>query len=255
MFRAAVKWIVAGCFTAALLPAVPASASSQSLALDSILAPPPTSDYVEMLPTQQGVLEGPFDAAGYAAIGGQAAAAKTINTLKDDGFISGYGRAWVQQAQHRVMVEIVVAFSGGRGAQAWLMQSLQADQADPTYQHALTLEGIDTYYGARLSDLSRYFADAFLFVKGNDGFLVSTISDSDSLGDSAAVQTHVQYAKAPAYTIPPSGWPGAARPWLSLENLKQVAGDATAALVATTALAWLLVIVLSMRRRRRAVVG
>src|SRR5438128_12618598 len=103
--------------------------------------------------------------------------------------------------------------------------------------------------------MCRISPDAFLFATANDGFLVTTISDSDSLGASAAMQTHVQYAKAPAYTIPPSGWPGAARPWLSLENLKQVAGDATAALVATTALAWLLVIVLSMRRRRRAVTG
>ena len=132
---------------------------------------------------------------------------------------------------------------------------MQADQADPAYQHPLTLEGIDTYYGARLSDLSRYFADAFLFVKGNDGFLVSTISDSDTLGDSAAAQTRVQYAKAPAYTIPPSGWPGAAQPWLSLENVRDFAGRATAALIATTALAWLVVIGLAMRRRRRVVVG
>ena len=80
------------------------------------------------------------------------------------------------------MVEIVVAFTGGNGAKQWLQQSQVADMTDPTFQHSITVDGIDPYYGARMSDSSSYFADAFLFVKGNDGFLVSTISSVDDLG-------------------------------------------------------------------------
>jgi hypothetical protein len=246
-----VRSIVAVCLAAALLPTLTATASTQTLGLDGILAAPPTADYVELLPSTAGILEGPFDAAGYAGIGGQVGASKTIETLQKDGFISGFGKAWVQQANHRVMVEIIVAFTGGSGAHAWLMQSKEADLADPTYQHALTIDGIDSYYGVRLSDLSRYFADAYLFVKGNDGFLVSTISDSDNLGDSAAAQTRVQYQKAPPYTIPPSGWPGAPHPLLSLENVKEFAGRAGAALTATTAALGIVVIAVLMWRRRR----
>src|SRR6266704_6549505 len=127
MFRAAVRWIVAGVLTALMLPVVQTTASIQPLGLERILAAPPTLDYVELLPTTPGVLEGPFDAASYAAIGGQASPVKTVDTLKNDGFISGYGKAWLQQSSHRVMVEIVVAFTGGKGAQSWLSQSLEAD--------------------------------------------------------------------------------------------------------------------------------
>ena len=236
---------------AALVPAVSASASTESLGLDRILAPPPTAEYAELGPSVSGLLEGPFDAARYAAIGGEAGATKTLNTLHDDGFISGYGKAWIQDSTRRVMVEIVVAFTGGKGAAAWLSQSKEADQSDPTFQHALQIDGIESYYGVRMSDHTRYFADAFLFVKGNDGFLVSTISDSDSLGSSAADQTRIQYLRAPRYTIPPSGWPGAPRPLLSVENLKAWAVPATAGLLVATALVWVATLGLDIRRRRR----
>src|SRR2546430_7476480 len=159
----------------------------------------------------------------------------TINTLAKDGFISGFGRAWVQQSPSRVMVEIVVAFTGGDGAKQWLQQSQDADMTDPTFQHSITVDGIETYYGARMSDSSSYFADAFLFVKGNDGFLVSTISGFDDLGDSAAAQTRVQYRHAPAYTIPPSGWPGAKMAPLTIANAAALAPRVTAWLVAGAA--------------------
>ncbi len=251
MFRAAARWIVAGVLTAAMLPVVQTTASVPALGLERILASPPTADYVELLPTTPGVLEGPFDAATYAALGGQTSAVKTIDTLKNDGFISGYGKAWLQESSHRVMVEIVVAFTGGKGAQSWLSQSHEADQSDPTYQHALTIDGIQPYYGARMSDLARYFADNYLFVKGNDGFLVSTISDTDSLGTSAAEQTRVQYQKAPAYTIPPSGWPGAPKPLLSVENVRNFAGRAAVVLAAASVVAVLSAMVVARRRRRR----
>jgi hypothetical protein len=251
MFRAAVRWIVAGVLTAAMLPVVQTTASVQPLSLERILAAPPTVDYTELLPTTPGVLEGPFDAAGYSAIGNQGSAMKTLNTLRNDGFISGFGKAWLQASSHRVMVEIIVAFSGGKGAQSWLKQSQEADRADPTYQHALTIDGIDSYYGARMSDLARYFADAYLFVKGNDGFLVSTISDTDSLGDSAAEQTRVQWLKAPAYTIPPSGWPGAPKPLFSAENVRGIVDRASIVLVPAAIVAALSAMVAVRRRRRR----
>jgi hypothetical protein len=244
--------MVAACLAAALMPvAIATAAPAPSPGLDSILASPPTNDYQEIDPSTPGILEGFFDAKGYAAIGGAGDTSKTVKTLASDGFIAGFGRAWVQQTSHRVLVEIVVAFSGGKGASAWLGQSEQADLADPTYQHPISVDGIDSYYGARLSDSAHYFADAFVFVKGNDGFLVSTISDSDTLGDSAAAQTRVQYLRAPAYTIPPSGWPGAKHELtLSVATLTMLAPFVTAGL-ATAAVAFWLGTLVWMRRRRR----
>jgi hypothetical protein len=255
MVRAARHSIVAAALAAAMLPVAPVTASpAPSPGLDTVLASPPTTDYQEIDPSTPGILQGPFDANGYASIGGATDAAKTIKTLNDDGFIAGFGRAWVQQASHRVLVEIVVAFSGGKGATTWLGQSEQADLADPTYQHPIAVDGIDHYYGARMSDSAHYFADAFVFVKGNDGFLVSTISDSDDLGDSAAVQTQVQYLWAPAYTIPPSGWPGAKHgtPMLSVASLTTLAPRITAGLAASGALFWLATLAWMRARRRRA---
>jgi hypothetical protein len=197
-----------------------------------------------------GVLEGAFDAGDYASIAGLSAYS-TIRTLQKDGFISGYGRAWVQQSPRRVLVEIVVAFTGGKGARDWLQQSEQADLADPTFQHTISVDGIEVYYGARMSDSASYFADNFVFVKGNDGFLVSTMSSADDLGDSAATQAKVQYRHAPAYTIPPSGWPGARPPAFTLARVTALAPLVTAGIAAAGAL-WWVGMVAAARRRRRA---
>jgi len=231
---------------------VVAAAPVPSPRLDSILAAPPTTDFQELDPSTPGILEGPFDANGYASVGNAGNAASTIKTLTDDGFLSGYGKAWVQAASHHVLVEIVVAFTGGKGAGKWLDQSQQADLADPSYQHPISVDGIDKYYGARLSDSMSYFADAFVFVKGNDGFLVSSISDSDNLGNLAAAQARVQYDRAPAYTIPPSGWPGAPQSWFTIPNLTELALRVTVALVASTAVVWITLIAWTGARRRRA---
>lgn len=253
MFRAAVRTVVAVCLAASMSGVAAVSASAApGLGLDRILAEPPTADFQELDPSTPGILEGAFDARGYAAVGGQDSQSSIVKTLDDDGFVAGYGRAWAQASQHHLLVEIVVAFSGGKGAAKWLGQSREADLADPTYQHPISLGGIDKYYGARLSDSATYYADAFVFVKGNDGFLVSTISDSDNLGDSAAAQARVQYDRAPAYTIPPSGWPGAPKSWLSLGRLIDLAPRVTAALALLAIVFWIGIYVLAVRRRRVA---
>jgi hypothetical protein len=251
MLRTAVRSILAACLAATMLPMGVAAASPRPTpALDSILAAPPSTDYAELRSTP-GILQGPFDASGYASIGGMSNPAKTLKTLADDGFISGFGRAWVQQTNQRVLVEIVVAFTGDRGALSWLKQSEQADLSDPTYQHAIALDGIARYYGARMSDTASYFADAFVFVKGNDGFLVSTISANDDLGDSAAMQARAQYAHAPAYTIPPSGWPGVRQASMSVPALIAMAPRMATGLAVAFASFWIVVAIWMVTRRRR----
>ena len=253
MLRSAVRLTVAAFAAASMLPVTAALAApnpNPSPHLSQVLAKPPSTGYVELDNNTPGILEGPFDAGKYASIGGMDMQT-TITTLAKDGFVAGYGRAWVQQSPIRVMVEIVVAFTGGKGAKQWLQQSQMADLADPTFQHSITVDGIDSYYGARMSDTTSYFADAFLFVKGNDGFLVSTISAADDLGDSAATQTKVQYSHAPAYTLPPSDWPGAPPPTFTVARVMAMAPTMTAWLVAAAALWWLALIAARRLRRRR----
>lgn len=252
MFRWATRWLVAASLAAALTPGAAATAAPvPTPSLDSILASPPAADYQPLDPATPGILLGRFDAGGYASIGGPDSAGGTVKTLREDGFVQGFGGAWVQAATHRVLVEIIVAFTGGGGAGRWLGQSRAADLADPTYQHAISVDGIDQYYGARMSDTTSYFADAFVFVKGNDGFLVTTVSDSDNLGDSAAAQARVQYDRAPAYTIPPSGWPGATPRLFTVAGLTALAARATVVLAGLTALFWLGVLAGGGRRRRQ----
>jgi hypothetical protein len=252
MWGAAVRLTVAACAAASLLPVTAVTAApTPNPHLSQILAEPPATGYQELAVQSPGILEGPFDAGGYASIGG-ADMLSTIRTLDKDGFISGFGRAWVQQSPRRVLVEIAVAFTGGKGALMWLQQSEQADLADPTFQHSITVDGIDVYYGARMSDSTSYFADAITFVKGNDGFLVSTISASDDLGDSAAAQAKVQYRHAPAYTIPPSGWPGAQPPAWSVARAAALGPRVTAGLLAVAFLWWLALVGARRFRKRRA---
>lgn len=230
---------------ALLLPVSVAAAPSPRPSLSEVLAEPPNDGYVEVQTHTPGVLQGPFDAGDYAAIGA-ADYGTTFQALRTDGFVAGFARAWVQPAPGRVLVEIVVAFAVEKGARAWLLQSEQADLADPTFQHSISVDGIGPYYGARLSDSTSYFADAFLFVKGNDGFLVSTISSADDLGDSAATQAKVQYKHAPAYTIPPDGLPGARPAAFSLARVIALGPFVAAGLAVAAALLWL-----TVARRRR----
>jgi hypothetical protein len=252
MLRAAARIVLAVCLaaTTSSIAAVSTSAAP-NLSLDRILAEPPTPDFQELDSSTPGILEGAFDAEGYAAAGG-ANTDSIVKTLKDDGFVAGYGRAWAQPSQHHILLEIVVAFTGGKGATRWLLQSEQADLADPTYQHPISADGIDHYYGARMSDSASYFADAFVFVKGNDGFLVSTISDTDNLGNSAAAQARIQYDRAPEYTIPPSGWPGAPQSRFSVAQLIALAPRVTAGLLVLAAVFWIAIYAVALRPRRVA---
>jgi len=80
---------------------------------------------------------------------------------------------------------------------------------------------------------------------------VSPISASDDLGDSAAAQTRVQYANAPEYTIPPSGWPGAPHRWMPVQALTTLAPRITAGLAATFGAFWIVVLLVLRIRRRR----
>ena len=196
------------CAAFAVLPAVALAAPSPSPALNGVLAPPPTADYIEASSSVPGSFEGSFDPKTFVTNTGAKNAEAVETTLQRDGFVDGYWRTWVQKTTRHVLVEIVIAFSGRDGADKWLRSSELADKSDSNYQHSLSIAGIDAYYGAHfLYASNQTYGDAFAFVKGNDFFVVIAVSPQDDLGSTAANQTTAQYAAAPDATIPQSQWP------------------------------------------------
>ena len=190
-------------------PAAVLAAPTPTPGLDKILVAPPGTGFVEQPKSpSSGLFEGEFDATGYAKTTGTSAATQTKQALDQDGFLKGYGRTWLSKATGHGYVEFVMAFTGGKGAKTWLRQSELADKAEPTYKQALTITGIDSYYGVKLVDtVNKFYADAYVFVKGNDLLLVRYVSGKNDLATIAATQTKRQFDSAPAYTIPPAQWP------------------------------------------------
>jgi hypothetical protein len=184
------------------------AAPTPSPALAGLLVKPPGTGYKEEPKATASIVEGPFDAAKYAAVTAAPDAALTAQALVRDGFLAGYGRTWYSTGHAHVYFEAVMAFTGAKGATTWLRQSETADKADVNYSQALTITGIDTYYGARLVDkVHKIYGDAFVFVKGNDVYLVTYVSNKNDLASIAATQTKKQYDAAPPFTIPQAQWP------------------------------------------------
>ena len=198
---------IALCLWAWGVGAALAATPSPSPSLDSVLAPPPGSDFIERTSTAPGVAEGPFDLDGYMALGTSENPGLTRSTLQRDGFISGYGRTWFQRGTQKGVVEAVVAFTGSAGAKRWLAVQETADKTSHDFKSSLSIDGIAPYYGAHLYSASdKTFIDLFAFVKGNDFFEIVAASAHDDLGDMASAQTKKQYDFAPTGTIPESQW-------------------------------------------------
>jgi hypothetical protein len=186
------------------------AAPSPAPSLDKILVAPPGTGFVEQPKSASGsFFEGPFDAAGYA----QTTATNPTQikqSLDEDGFMSGFGRTWLSKAGGNGYVEFVMAFKGAKGAKAWLRQSEVVDKADPNFTDSLTISGIESYYGLRVVDsANKFYAEAFVFVKGNDMLLVSYLSGKNDLATHASTQATLQFQATPEFTIPPAQWPEA----------------------------------------------
>ncbi|HET7421305.1 MAG TPA: hypothetical protein VFL27_13095 [Candidatus Dormibacteraeota bacterium] len=194
----------AACFVLAPLDAL-ASTPSPSPSLDTVLAKPPSSDFSVLTSSP---FHGAFSAHDWAINSSGVSASETESTLNRNGFVAGYGLAWVSTTQRRALVEISMAFTGGRGARMTLTALEASEKADASYQHANTLSGIDSYYGSHLYDsTNKVYEDGFSFTKGNDLFQVYVGSPTDNNLALATSQAKAQYDAAPDSTIPSSQWP------------------------------------------------
>ena len=181
-----------------------AATPSPSPALETLLAAPP-SGFVELTTAP---LRGHFTADDYASNAEASKQASVAAAMNHDGFLEGYSNTWVSRTSQHVLVEAVLAFTGGRGARDWMTAVEAADKKDPQYLHADTITGIDPYYGEHVADpAGNVYGDALTFVKGNDVFVVGVVSTKDDALNEAVTQTRAQYDRAPKESIPSGQWP------------------------------------------------
>jgi hypothetical protein len=203
------RLVRASLITFAALQTITAMASpTPSPALQGLLVAPPATTYTELPATTAGILEGAFDAKAYVAVSGTPDPANDQKAMESAGFVSGYGRTWTQRSTGHVMVEAVLAFTGGAGATTWMRQNEAADKRNAAFKNSITVVGVADYYGAHEFDaVAGAYSDGLVLVKGNDAFLVLFASRKDDLANVASIQAKKQYDAAPDVTIPRSEWP------------------------------------------------
>ena len=225
----------------AFAPGAVAVTPSPSPALSTMLIAP-TGSYAESPNPQE---DGPFTAADYAGTD-----SLVLAELQRDGFVQGYNRTWIDQAHKHVVTEGVMAFGGHRAANSWLgtFKSMSTTQY---LVRPISVDGIDTYFGGHYADPSKpLYLDQGVFLKGNDFFAVSALSQADDLGDLATAQARRQFDAAPAYSISPNQWPENASHnsfSLSAYTLPLAIGGGT--LLVVLLLVILMVVVVLARRR------
>jgi len=227
----------------ALAPLTALAASpSPSPGLDTVLAPAP-SGYAELTTAS---LHGEFTAHDWAVNASGASPQETEATLNRFGFVDGYGKEWSSASLRRGLVEAVMAFSGGSGAKKALTALEATDKADSHYANPDTITGIDPYYGAHFTPTGA-FEDEFVFVKGNDLFIVIFAGAQNTVLTPATDQAKAQFDSAPAETIPSSQWPENQ----ASNNASFGVGAVVGALIPIVLVLAIIAVVVGVIRRRR----
>jgi hypothetical protein len=247
---------VAALAVAASLGLAPAGAAAagKPVNLGAILAPAPSSDYVEIPPGP--VIDGAFDARVYAAyvtaINGSDES-RVAPILERDGLKRGFGRSWLQLGtEYGGLYERVFEFATAAGAGQWLDRERVGNQALSQYQGPLRdAPPIPGSWSAQLTKPSGYRYFRVAFVKGNLEYEVTFGSGTADHTLAALHQAQAQYERAPRYTIAPSAFADA-----GLVNL--VAGARAGlfvvapvlAMLATATVVGVILIILWWRRPR-----
>ncbi len=219
-----------------MLPMSAAAAPNPSPSLAQVMLPAPSTYTAET----SSALSGSFTSHNLSsAWGTRAAEAQTA--LEQDGFVDGYGITVVNHTIHHRLIEYIVAFTGGQGAMNWLSVAEAGDKADPTYQHSDSISGIDSYYGEHNVYPSHDVSDAFVFVKGNDFFVVAYESTQDDVLSLAITRAKNQFDSAPNSTISAAEWPENAKAATASQGASQDAGFALGGLIADAIIALLVV--------------
>jgi hypothetical protein len=234
-----------------MLPLLAAAAPNPSPSLAQIMLPAPAGYSVQT----STVLSGSFTSHNLSS-GWGTKAAEAQTALEQDGFVDGYGMTVVDQTAQRGLIEYIVAFAGGQGAMNWLAYAEAGDKADPTYQHADSISGIDSYYGEHNVYPSHDVSDAFVFVKGNDFFVVGFESMQDDVLNLAISRAKNQFDSAPSSSMPAAQWPENAKaPTSSHDTASQGAAFAVGGLMGDVLILAVLIgligVVVALVRRSR----
>jgi hypothetical protein len=201
-----VRFVAAAAVVAMSLPSYVASvAPSPFPALETFLvapADPIIADDPGALPFPAGTVS----ASQWATLTATGTTAEEAE-LRRDGFVTGIAKAWSDDARKHVLIAAIAAFSGGRGATAW-MTGYGPRAGDPHYVRSGPIAGIDHSIVAHYADTAApVYADRAAYVKGNDYFFVFVTSRTDDLAMTAEIQATRQNDVAPAETIPQNAWP------------------------------------------------
>jgi hypothetical protein len=207
MQRKAAGTAIAAVLGLALVQAIPAEASTPT-DLGAILAPAPSSDYIEPLPSSSIYLEGSFDAQRFArwvtAINRSDMSALATD-LKTYGFTRGYARSWLMPGKDYLLEEFVFEFDADAGATRWLRQEGSDTLLMKEYRGPLPgASALPFGWTARVSIDGPNGADRVGFASGNDVYEISFESTMDDLTALALKQGQAQYSLAPARSVPPA---------------------------------------------------
>lgn len=186
----------------AMLPVTGIAASTPSPAvLKAALAEPVDPGFVEAEMGTDGVLEGSFDAKGYAdywsASGiSQAQHDSLVASLSRNHFVTGYGREWYLPRASDFIGELLMVFQTPSNAKAIEQSSKIRYTTDAGFQDFVET-GIPDAIGMTTQS-GGYSWTVVMFVKGNDLFAVARGSESDFMTSGALAQARQAYAVAPA---------------------------------------------------------
>jgi hypothetical protein len=176
----------------ACLPAVASVLAASDVS--ELLASPPSSDWLEH-ESSDSDLVGVITPQSYGAWVDDGGASE--RTLRRDGFVTGYGRAWEQKVTQNLLSEFVLEFRTASAANSWYDGFKLYDQTSKYYEKDFPALSIAHSVGVqfKFEDGSREWAVEF--AKGNLVFDVTMDADTTDLTATTVAQAQTEYDMAP----------------------------------------------------------
>lgn len=176
----------------ALLAQVAAASPSPDVGV--YLAPAPGTDWVETGPTTD-ALVGVITPQSYGAWAGDNG--QSEQAMHSDGFVTGYGRSWVQRGSQDSLREFVLAFNGTSGATHWYNDLKTFDETSRYYTKDIATLSTSQAVGVEwtYSDGGKEYS--IDFAKGNLAFDVTMDSDSNDLSATTLAQAQSEFDAVP----------------------------------------------------------
>jgi hypothetical protein len=240
--------VLSGSFLVATAAAPASGAATARPDLGSVLADPPSPDYVsELGPGDTTLAIGPIANAGAMAAASSGRPADVRRQLGGEQFTRGYARWWFRfddtlKGGGTGLYEVAAEFRRNAGAAQHLRDSKANDRSHPTFRGFFDTPGLAGGYGSHFVRPDGFDHYMVSFVKGNVLYQVSVVGYSALSPQPALDQSRRQLAVAPAETLPQPAGLGAleAPDWLL---------PATAALGIALVLAGLAVLLVRAVRR------